>query len=70
MRLRGRVRWFRSDLNYGFVVSSSGLDLFLHGRDLDDGFELERGDFVEFTVSETDSGRPCAANIVLVIEST
>jgi cold shock CspA family protein len=74
MRLRGRVRRYNEQGGFGFIVSSSGGDFFVHHRAvvacLGPGFRLQKGDLVEFSLQDTDSGRPAVANIQLILEST
>lgn len=58
----GRVKVFHENLNYGFVVTDDGRDVFVSGEDVD-GSRLGSGDEVEFELGENDSGRKQAKTV-------
>lgn len=68
-RLRGRIRWFSHQKQYGRIQCGQGLpDIFVQigdFQDIEGVHELEDGGFVEFSVEQTPAG-PTASNIVLL----
>lgn len=54
---RGLVLWARLDRGFGFVRTPIGQSVFFHMKNVTDGFLLEEGDTVEYTVSPS-SKRP------------
>jgi cold shock CspA family protein len=51
---RGEVKWFNARKRYGFIVRANQPDIFVHRSALKGSGNLRTGDFVEFTVAETD----------------
>ncbi|MBS0628631.1 MAG: cold shock domain-containing protein [Verrucomicrobia bacterium] len=58
---KGRVKWYDQEKNYGFIVSESGGEYFVHRTDVIDG-TLEKGQFVQFEIGEGKKG-PVAKNV-------
>ena len=56
--MRGTVTCFNSEKGYGFIISSDGIDVFVHWTGIiADGFKcLESGQTVEFDVVDTEKG--------------
>jgi len=65
-KARGVVKWFSTQKGYGFIITKSGDEIFVHKTGLADGIDtLNEGQTVEFEVEETIKG-PQAANVVPV----
>lgn len=57
--VKGKVKWFNASKGYGFLERPDGeSDVFVHYSAIEgEGFRsLEEGEFVEFTVAQTDKG--------------
>lgn len=54
----GTVKWFHNGKGYGFIAREEGEDIFVHFSEIDsEGFrKLNRGQQVEFSVSEGEKG--------------
>lgn len=58
--MRGTVKWFDSNIGYGFIKSENGADVFVHWTGIInmEGFKyLKEGQTVEFNVIETEKGK-------------
>lgn len=55
---RGKVKWFSNQKGYGFIVSDSGKDIFVHHSAIKgDGYKtLNEGQEVEFEVTQGPKG--------------
>ena len=53
---KGKVKWFNSVKNYGFISSDSGKDLFVHGSEFEGAESLVEGDEVEFEIASGSKG--------------
>lgn len=64
---QGTVKWFSNQRGYGFIVSESGQDVFVHHSAIQmDGYRsLAEGDKVEFEVTQGPKGDQ-ATNVVRV----
>jgi CspA family cold shock protein len=62
-RRRGIVKWYSSDMGYGFIENDSG-DLFLHSSQINESQEryFQQGAEVDFDVSKGAKG-PYARNV-------
>lgn len=66
---RGIVKWYDQEKKYGFIRSDVGnKEYFVHSSDIEDiGRGLEKGERVEFEITETERG-PKATNVRLIEE--
>lgn len=56
-REEGRIKWFDPEKGYGFIVRSTGSDLFVHHSEVKgEASDLEPGTEVEYEVGENDRG--------------
>lgn len=59
-RERGHVKWFNEKKGFGFIVGSSGEDIFVHYKDIDvkgDGFKtLQENEAVSFLLEKGPKG--------------
>jgi len=55
---KGKVKWFNNKKGYGFIVSESGSDVFVHHSTIEgEGYKtLEEGQEVEFEVTKGPKG--------------
>ena len=67
MRSQGSVKWFNESKGYGFIMISTGDDVFVHYSAIQgDGFKtLAEGQLVEFDLVESQKGKQ-AANVIKV----
>lgn len=54
----GTVKWFHNGKGYGFISRDDGEDIFVHFSEIQaEGFKkLQRGQQVEFTISDGEKG--------------
>ncbi|WP_457570664.1 cold-shock protein [Desulfovulcanus sp.] len=64
---KGIVKWFSDQKGYGFIVSDSGKDVFVHHNAIQcEGYKsLSEGQQVEFEVQQGPKGEQ-AANVIKV----
>ena len=60
--MKGTVKFFKSESNFGFITAEDGTDYFVHGSALEEGLRLNKEDPVTFDVEEGDKG-PKAVNV-------
>lgn len=60
----GKVKWYDQEKNYGFIVSDSGKEFFVHATDVDSDTPLDKGLRVRFNIGEGKKG-PVAKNVRL-----
>ncbi len=67
--LTGKVKWFNTEKEYGFIIDANGKDVFVHYSSIQaDGFKnLEEGQTVSYDLVETDRG-PQANNVKVIGE--
>jgi CspA family cold shock protein len=56
--MNGKVKWFKADKGYGFIVTDDGKDVFVHFSSIiQDGYKsLDQGQDVEFELEEGPRG--------------
>ena len=56
--MKGKVKWFKAEKGYGFIVSEEGKEVFVHySAIVADGYRsLNEGDEVTFDVVESEKG--------------
>ncbi len=64
-RERGMVKWYSARKRYGFLVRTSGSELFLPAASLSGKRLPQPGELVEFSLGERD-GRPIAADVKML----
>lgn len=61
-RERGLVKWYNARKRYGFITSTTGVELFTHRSDFAGATHLQPGDLVEFAVADGEKG-PMAVEV-------
>jgi cold shock protein len=63
----GTVKWFNAEKGFGFIQQESGLDVFVHFRNINSsGFKsLDEGQKVQFTVTQGQKG-PQAEEVTII----
>ena len=66
---KGKVKWFESKKGYGFLLSDSGEEFFIHYSGINaEGYKtLNEGETVVFDVIDTEKGRQ-AINVTVIEE--
>jgi len=64
-RERGLVKWYNHRKKYGFVIRTSGPEIFTHRSGFDGMGRVRPGDLVEFAVEEGEKG-PMAVDVRLL----
>lgn len=54
-KVKGVVKWYSSEKNYGFIIAD-GTDYFVHHSEIKNGEELIEGDEVEFEITQSEKG--------------
>ena len=63
---QGTVKWFNGSKGYGFIERASGDDVFVHFNAIvGDGYNLEAGQRVEFSVTQGEKGLQAEDVVVL-----
>ncbi|MFX0170101.1 MAG: cold-shock protein [Candidatus Hodarchaeota archaeon] len=62
--VKGTVKWFNPDRNYGFIERETGTDVFVHGSEVEGAQLLKEGDKVTFKIQDGDRGQK-ATNVVV-----
>jgi CspA family cold shock protein len=64
--LRGIVKKWLYDHGFGFIKSTEvKKDIFCHSRDVNNCYDLDKGDIVEFEMEKTNKG-PKAVNVKII----
>jgi CspA family cold shock protein len=68
-RIQGEVKWFNAEKGFGFIMQSSGPDVFVHYSAIQgNGYRsLNTGDKVEFEIVDGRKGQQ--ANDVRIVEA-
>lgn len=63
----GKVKWFNNSKGFGFILNSSGPDVFVHYSQIKgDGYKtLREGDAVRFDLEQSPKG-PLAINVMRI----
>ncbi|MFW9984137.1 MAG: cold-shock protein [Candidatus Odinarchaeota archaeon] len=62
--VKGTVKWFNPDRNYGFIERETGTDVFVHGSEVEGAYLLKEGDKVSFKIEQGDRGQKATQVIV------
>lgn len=54
--MKGKVKFFNLDKEFGFIVGDDGKEYFVHKTGLNEGLTIDKEDMVEFEVQEGDRG--------------
>ncbi|MBU0957289.1 MAG: cold shock domain-containing protein [Nanoarchaeota archaeon] len=60
--MKGIVKFFSQEKEFGFIAADDGKEVFVHKSALDDGVTIDKDDKVTFDVEEGDRG-PKAVNV-------
>ncbi len=62
--VKGTVKWFNPDRNYGFIERETGTDVFVHGSEVEGAYLLKEGDKVSFKIENGDRGQKATSVVV------
>ena len=54
--MKGKVKFFNHEKEFGFIVGDDGKDYFVHKTGLEDGTTIDQDDTVEFSTEQGDRG--------------
>ncbi|TFH18336.1 cold shock domain-containing protein [Candidatus Bathyarchaeota archaeon] len=54
--MRGTIKTWHYDEGFGFIAAESRKDIFCHSRDVQNCYDLDKGDVVEFEIEKTNKG--------------
>lgn len=54
--MKGKVKFFNREKEFGFIIGDDGKDYFLHKSGLQTGVSIDKDDSVEFTAEKGDRG--------------
>lgn len=60
--MKGKVKMFNSQKNFGFITGDDGQDVYVHATSVEGGVALAVGDSVEYEVESGERG-PRAKNV-------
>ena len=63
-QMKGTVKFFKEDKQFGFITGEDGKEYFVHKSGLTEGTVINKDDTVEFDVEQGDRG-PKAVNVRL-----
>ena len=67
----GRVKWYDSQKNYGFVTTDKGVDVFLHKSALPEGIDsIPKGALLEFEIIKSKKSNKDEARHVRILTTT
>ena len=54
--MKGKIKFFNPDKEFGFVIGDDGKEYFFHKSGLEEGLTVDKDDAVEFVTEEGDRG--------------
>lgn len=54
--MKGKVKFFNSEKEFGFIIGEDGKDYFVHKTGLQDGVTIDKDDAVTFEAEKGDKG--------------
>jgi len=54
--MKGKVKFFNQEKEFGFIIGDDGKDYFFHKSGLEDGVSINEDDAVEFSTEQGDKG--------------
>lgn len=54
--MKGKVKFFNSEKEFGFISGEDGKEYFVHKTGLEDGTTIDKDDSVSFEIEEGDRG--------------
>jgi CspA family cold shock protein len=54
--MKGKVKFFNHEKEFGFIIGDDGKDYFVHKSGLKEGLAIDKDDSVEFTSEKGDRG--------------
>lgn len=54
--MKGTVKFFDSEKEFGFIIGDDGKDYFVHKSDLEEGMNIDKDDSVTFETEKGDRG--------------
>ena len=54
--MKGKVKFFNHEKEFGFIIGDDGKDYFVHKSGLKEGLSIDTDDSVEFTSERGDKG--------------
>ncbi len=54
--MKGKVKFFNQEKEFGFIIGDDGKDYFVHKSGLEDGVSINEDDAVEFSTEQGDKG--------------
>ena len=55
-KMKGKVKFFNREKEFGFIIGDDGKDYFVHKSGLQDDLTIDKDDLVEFSVEQGDRG--------------
>jgi CspA family cold shock protein len=55
-KMKGKVKFFNSEKEFGFIIGEDGKDYFVHKTGLQDGVTIDKDDAVTFEAEKGDKG--------------
>jgi len=55
-KMKGKVKFFNREKEFGFIVGDDGKDYFVHKSGLEEGVSIDEGNSVEFSTEKGDRG--------------